>query len=58
MCILTDVLSVVKHLADLVANLAVWELDIILGAAGIVHEGKEVIIGNIELEHNQMCVSS
>jgi hypothetical protein len=47
--LLTDVLAIVEHLPDLVANFAVWELDVILGVASIVHEREEVIIGDIEL---------
>jgi hypothetical protein len=48
-CVLTDVLAVVKHLLDLLADLTIGNLDIILGVAGIVHKGKEVIIGDIQL---------
>lgn len=49
--LLTDVLAVVQQLADLVTNLTVWELNIFLGVANIVHEGQEVIISDIELNY-------
>ena len=47
---LTGVLAVLgEQLADLVANLAVGELDVVLGGAVVGHEGEETVIGNIEL---------
>lgn len=47
---LTGVLAVLgEELADLVANLAVGELDIVLGGAVVGHEREETVIGDIEL---------
>jgi hypothetical protein len=47
--LLTDVLAIVEHLLDLLADLTIGDLDIVFGVAGIVHQGKEVIIGDIQL---------
>lgn len=51
--ILTDVLVIVKHLLDLVTNLAIGELDVILGVAAVVHKREEVVVGDIELGCSQ-----
>ena len=49
--VLTGVLAVLgEELVDLVANLAVGELDVVLGGAVVGHEGEETVIGNVELE--------
>lgn len=48
---LTGVLAIVlEELLDLVSNLAVGKLDIVLEGAVIRHEGKEVVVGDVELE--------
>lgn len=48
---LTSVLAVLgEHLADLVTDLAVGKLDIVLGGSVFGHEGKEAIVGDIELQ--------
>jgi hypothetical protein len=39
-----------EKLVNLLSNLSIGDLDIILGLAIISHQGKETIIGNIELE--------
>jgi hypothetical protein len=47
---LTGVLAIlVEELVDFLANLAIGELDIVLGGTVIRHEGEETIVGNIEL---------
>jgi hypothetical protein len=47
---LTGVLAVLgEELADLVADLAVRELDILLGGAVVGHEGEETVVSNVEL---------
>jgi hypothetical protein len=50
--LLTGVLAVLgEHLVDLVANLAIGDLDVVLGGAVVGHEGKEAVVGNVELEY-------
>lgn len=44
-------LLLLEQLVDLVANLTVWDLDIILGVTVVVHEGEETIVGDVELHH-------
>jgi hypothetical protein len=39
-----------EQLVDLVANIILWDLDIILGGAIIRHEREEAIVGDIELQ--------
>lgn len=47
---LTGVLALLsEELVDLVTNLAIGNLDVVLGGAIVGHEGKETIIGNVEL---------
>lgn len=49
-CRLTGVLLLLgEKLADLVANLAVGNLDIVLGVAVVLHQGQEVVVGDVEL---------
>lgn len=51
--LLTDVLLILtEKLDDTLANLAVGELDIVLGVTVILHQGKEVIVGDVKLEGN------
>jgi hypothetical protein len=46
----TAILAILlEHLLDLVANLTLGNLDIVLGAAVVVHEGQEAVISDIEL---------
>jgi hypothetical protein len=48
----TSILAVFgKELLDLVSDFAVGDLDVVLGGAIVGHEGKEAIIGDIELKH-------
>jgi hypothetical protein len=53
-----------EKLVNLLSNLSIGDLDIILGLAIISHQGKEAIIGNIELDTvsarhcNHMCEST
>jgi hypothetical protein len=59
--LLTGVLAILgEHLVDLVANLALGNLDVVLGGAVIGHEGEETIVGNVELENTlaMTCLSS
>lgn len=51
----TGVLALLlEELLDLVANLTVWDLDIVLGVTTVGHEGQEAIIGDVELySHSQ-----
>jgi hypothetical protein len=37
-----------EHLVDSVTNFTIGNLDIILGATVVVHEGEEAIVGNVE----------
>lgn len=47
---LTGILLIgLEELLDLLANLAIWELHIILDGAVVRHEGQEAVIGDIEL---------
>ena len=48
--VLTDVLAIIDHLLNSITKIAIGELDIVLGVAGVIHEGKEIIIGDIELD--------
>jgi hypothetical protein len=51
---LTSVFAVVsEQFGDLVANIAIWDLDIILGGAIIRHEREETIVGDVELQQHQ-----
>ena len=46
----TAVLAVIlEHFIDLVANFAIRDLDIILGAAAVVHKRQETIVSDVEL---------
>ena len=48
---LTGVLALFgEELVDLVSDLAIGDLDIVLGGAVIGHEGKETILRNVDLE--------
>ena len=48
---LTGVLAVlVEHLVDLVTNLAIGDLDVVLGGAVVGHEGEETVVRNVELD--------
>jgi hypothetical protein len=50
--VLTGILLVfAKELVDLLANLALRNLDIVLGSAVLGHEGEETVIGDVELAH-------
>lgn len=47
---LTGVLAVLReHLADLVSDFALWNLDIILERTVVGHEGEETVISDIDL---------
>ena len=47
---LTGVLALLgEELVDLVSDLAIGDLDIVLGGAVIGHEGKETILRNVDL---------
>lgn len=43
------VLALLVHLLDPLTNLALGELDIVLGVAAVVHEGKETVVSHIKL---------
>jgi hypothetical protein len=47
---LTGVLALLgEKLVNLVANLAVGDLNIVLGVAGVGHEGEEAVVSDVEL---------
>lgn len=47
---LTGVLLLLgEELADLVANLTVGDLDVVLGVAIVLHQGQEVVVGDVKL---------
>jgi hypothetical protein len=49
---LTSVLAVLlEELLNLVTDLTIWDLDIVLGGAVVVHEGEKIVIGDVELEY-------
>lgn len=49
--LLTGVLLLLlEELGDTLTDLVIGELDIILGVTVLLHQGKEAIIGNVELE--------
>jgi len=51
MGLLTDVLLLLtEHLEDTGTDLTLGELDIVLGVTVILHQGQEVIIGDVQLE--------
>lgn len=55
--VLTDVLLLLtEHLDDALTELVVGDLDIILGVTVILHEGKEVIVGDVELESKRVSL--
>jgi hypothetical protein len=39
-----------EQLLDLLTNLTIGLLDVVLGVAGVIHEGKETVISHINLE--------
>ena len=43
-------LVLLEELVDLLSDLSVRDLDVVLGGTVLRHEGKESIIGNVELE--------
>lgn len=54
MITLTAVLLLLtEHAYEPVTSLAFGDLDIVLGVTVILHEGKEAILGNVELKTNQ-----
>jgi hypothetical protein len=47
---LTGILLIgLEELLDLLANLSIWELNIVLDGAVVRHEGQEAVICDIEL---------
>ena len=49
--LLTNVLLLLtEHLDDSLTGLSVGELDVVLGATVVIHQGKEVVIGNVKLK--------
>lgn len=56
--ILTGVFAVVgEELGDLVADVAIGNLDIVLGGAIVRHEREEAIIGDVELQSQQLATA-
>ena len=48
---LTGVLVLLgEELVDLVTNLAIGDLDVVLGGAVVGHEGEETVVSNVELD--------
>lgn len=43
-------LLLTEHTEDLLTNLGVGNLDVVLGAAVVIHQGQEVIVGDVDLE--------
>ena len=39
-----------EELVDLLSNLTIRDLDVVLGVAIVTHEGKKVVLRNIELD--------
>lgn len=51
--LLTDVLLLLpEEPDDTLADLALGDLDIVLGVTVVLHQGKEVIIGDVQLERD------
>lgn len=51
--VLTDVLLLLtEQLDDTGTNLAIGQLDIILGVTIVLHQGKEVIVGDVQLTNH------
>lgn len=49
---LTAILAIFgEHSVDLVTNFTLRDLDIILGATIVIHQGKETVISDVELVH-------
>jgi hypothetical protein len=44
-----------EELVDLLANFALWNLDIVLGSAVLRHEREKTVIGDVELAHTSVC---
>lgn len=48
--VLTGILAVLgEKLVDLVASLAVWNLDIVFHGAVVGHQGEEAVVGDVKL---------
>jgi hypothetical protein len=53
----TDVLLLLtEHLEDTVTDITIGELDIVLGVTVILHQGQEVIIGDVQLERGLLVM--
>lgn len=53
----TDVLLLLtEHLEDTGTKLTLGELDIVLGVTVILHQGQEVIIGDVQLERGLLVM--
>lgn len=56
--ILTDVLLLLlEHLLDALTKIVVGDLDIVLGVTVILHQGQEVIVGDVQLISSQSSTS-
>lgn len=54
--VLTDVLLLLlEHLLDALTEVVVGDLDIVLGVTVILHQGQEVIVGDVQLVSSQSC---
>ena len=51
-------LLITEHLGDSVSNVILGELDVVLGVAGLIHEGQEVVIGDIQLSATCQSICS
>ena len=57
MVLTDDLLLILKHALDLVTEIAIGDLDIVLGVTVILHQRQEVVVGDIQLEPDQSHVT-
>jgi hypothetical protein len=54
---LTGILAVfLEKFLNLVADITLWNLDIILGRSIVRHKGEETVVGNIKLRHRTISL--
>lgn len=54
--VLTDVLLLVtEHADDALTEVAVGDLDVVLGGTSVVHQGQEVVVSDVQL-HKKVSV--
>lgn len=57
MVLTDDLLLILKHGLDLLTEIAIGDLDIVLGVTVILHQRQEVVVGDIQLEPDQSHVT-